>query len=63
MSLRFFADHCIPNSLMKVLIDDGHEVLRLREHLPTDSSDLAVIEKAQEMDAILLFNKCCHETL
>jgi hypothetical protein len=30
MGLRFFADHCIPNSVIKGLLDGGHEVLRLR---------------------------------
>ena len=26
MGLRFFADHCIPNSIIKGLLDGGHEV-------------------------------------
>ena len=54
MSLRFFADHCISSSTIKVLQDAGHEVFRLREHIPTDSPDEAVISKAQELDSILI---------
>jgi len=54
MSLRFFADHCIPNSVIKLLIDAGHEVFRLRDHIPADSSDSMVVEKAQGINSILL---------
>ncbi len=54
MNLRFFADHCIPNSIIASLREAGHEVLRLRDHLPTDAEDSLVISKAQELDAILL---------
>ncbi|MFH0811578.1 MAG: DUF5615 family PIN-like protein [Pseudomonadota bacterium] len=54
MSLRFFTDHCVPNSVIQALRDTGHEVFILREHIPQDSDDLAVIAKAQELDAILV---------
>lgn len=54
MSLRFFADHCVPNSVIQNLQESGYEVLRLRDYLPADSSDRLVIAKAQELDAILL---------
>lgn len=54
MSLKLFADYCIPKSVIKSLIDDGYEVLKLKNFLPADSPDVLVIEKAQEMDAILL---------
>ena len=54
MSLRFFADHCVPNSVIQTLLQAGHEILRLRDHIPPDSSDQLVISKAQELDAILL---------
>lgn len=40
MSLRFFADHCIPNSVIKVLIEHGYDVIKLKDVLPTDSPDL-----------------------
>jgi predicted nuclease of predicted toxin-antitoxin system len=32
----------------------GHEVLRLREYLATDSNDTDIISRAQELDSILL---------
>lgn len=54
MSVRFFADHCIPDSVIRLLIDAGHEVFLLRDHMPTDSPDSLVIEKAQVIDAVLL---------
>ena len=54
MSLRFFADHCIPSSVIRMLSKPGHEVFRLRDHISTDSPDPMVIEKAQEIGAILI---------
>jgi predicted nuclease of predicted toxin-antitoxin system len=54
MGLRFFADHCVPNSVIRVLQNAGHQVFVLRENIPLDSSDAVVIVKAQELDAILL---------
>jgi len=41
MSLRFFADHCIPSSVIGALRDAGHEVLVLRDWLPKNSPDPA----------------------
>lgn len=54
MSLRFFADHCISNTVVRALREAGHEVLRLKDHLPVESPDERVIAKAQEVAAILL---------
>jgi predicted nuclease of predicted toxin-antitoxin system len=54
MGLRFFADHCVPNSIMRPLRSLGHEVLRLKDHIPQDSPDSLVISKAQQLNAILL---------
>jgi len=54
MSLRFFADHCISNLIMQALREAGHQVLRLKDHLPQESADPVVIAKAQELDCILL---------
>lgn len=54
MSLRFFTDHCVPNSVTQALRDAGHDVFILREHIPQDSNDAVVIAKAQELDAILV---------
>jgi hypothetical protein len=34
MGLKFFADHCISNSIIQGLLDAGHEVFRLKDHIP-----------------------------
>jgi predicted nuclease of predicted toxin-antitoxin system len=54
MGLRFFADHCIPNSIIQRLLDAGHEVFRLKDHIPIESSDPFVIATAQRLDSILI---------
>jgi predicted nuclease of predicted toxin-antitoxin system len=54
MPLRFLTDHCISNSIIQTLRQANHEVLRLKDFLPTESSDAIVIAKAQEIDAILV---------
>jgi predicted nuclease of predicted toxin-antitoxin system len=54
MSLRFFADHCVPNSAVAALRDAGHEVLVMKEHIAPDSDDPAVLAKAQELNAVLI---------
>ncbi|MCX6844940.1 MAG: DUF5615 family PIN-like protein [candidate division WOR-3 bacterium] len=54
MSLRFFANHCISNAIIEHLRSHGHEVLRLREHIDHDSPDSRVIDKAQQLDVILV---------
>jgi len=54
MPLRFFADHCIANSVIQELQNAGHEVLRLKDHLPIESSDSVVITTAQKLHSILL---------
>jgi len=54
MGLRFFADQCVATSIVEMLRDAGHDVLLLREHIPSDSDDAVVIAKAQEMDAVLV---------
>jgi len=54
MSLRFFADQCVSNSVILGLRDAGHEVFRLRDYARPDSTDQAVISKAQDMDSILI---------
>lgn len=54
MPLRFFADHCIPNSIIQELQDAGYLVLRLKDRIPIESPDLRVLTTAQELDSILL---------
>lgn len=54
--LRFFIDHCVPETVSQELETEGYQVYRLREHLPPDSPDTVVIEKAQVLDAVLVSN-------
>ena len=54
MALRFFADHCISNPIIHALARAGHQVLRLKDHLPVESPDSVVIAKAQQLDTLLL---------
>jgi predicted nuclease of predicted toxin-antitoxin system len=54
MKLRFFADHCIPNSVIQAISSSGYEVFRLKDHILQDSEDSLVIRKAQEINSILL---------
>ncbi len=54
MSLKFFADHCVPNTVIQALRNGGYRVFILREHIPRDSPDPVVIAKAQELNAILV---------
>lgn len=54
MALLFLADHCVSNAIIQTLRDANHEVLRLKDLLPVESSDAVVIAKAHEVGAILL---------
>lgn len=54
MGLRFFADHCVPTSIVQALADAGHDVHRLRDYIPKTSDDSDVIAKSEELDAILV---------
>jgi biotin operon repressor len=49
MPLRFFADHCISNSVIQELRDAGYEILRLKDHIPIESPDGLVLSTAQEL--------------
>lgn len=50
MSLRFFADQCVPGSIIMALREQGHEILRLKDSIPVDSPDPVVIAKAHERE-------------
>jgi predicted nuclease of predicted toxin-antitoxin system len=54
MGLKFFADHCVPTSVIQSMRDAGYQVLRLKDRLPQDSSDPIVISEARELGAILV---------
>lgn len=52
--MKFFADHCVPESVCEVLEKNGHTVIRLRDELPADSPDPMVAKFAQQIEAILI---------
>ena len=52
--LRFFADHCIANSVVESLQRNGHDLIRLGDILPTSAPDIEVIRAAPSERAILL---------
>jgi len=54
MGMRFFADYCISKEIISALEGFGHEVLKLKDFIPPDSSDVVVIAKASELDSILV---------
>jgi predicted nuclease of predicted toxin-antitoxin system len=54
MKLSFFADQCVPGSVIRALHEEGHEILRLKDWIAVDSPDPVVVAKAQELDAVLL---------
>jgi predicted nuclease of predicted toxin-antitoxin system len=54
MKLNFFADQCVPGSIIRALHEEGHEILRIKDSIAIDSPDAVVIAKAHELDAILL---------
>ena len=54
MLLKFFADQCVPRSIIELLKKSGNEVLILEDYIPPVSKDNIVIAKAQELDSILL---------
>jgi predicted nuclease of predicted toxin-antitoxin system len=54
MSLRLFADHCVPSAVIRSLQNAGYEVFVLKQQLSPDSDDAIVLHKAQDLDALLL---------
>ena len=54
MSLNFFIDQCVPNLIGLALRNTGYQVFFLREHIPIDSPDPAVIATAQQFNSILV---------
>ena len=54
MGLRLFTDHCISNFIIQEFLKAGHEVFKLKDHIPVDSSDSTVISTAQNLDSILV---------
>jgi predicted nuclease of predicted toxin-antitoxin system len=52
--VKFFLDHCVPNLVAAMLAEATHEVVRLRDAMPTDSPDQAVLQRAGDLDAVLI---------
>jgi predicted nuclease of predicted toxin-antitoxin system len=52
--IRFFVDHCVPESVAKVLESHGREVIRLRTKTAPDSPDSLVAAVAEANDAVLV---------
>lgn len=52
--MKFFADHCVTESVCHALEQRGHKVIRLRNELPTDSPDPLVAKYAEHIEAILI---------
>ena len=52
--MTFLFDHDVPDDLSYLLQQLGHEVSLLRQHLPKDASDPAVLRFAHENDFLLV---------
>jgi predicted nuclease of predicted toxin-antitoxin system len=52
--VRFLLDHDVPEDLNYLLKQLGHDVTLLREAMPKDSSDEAVLQFAYERGCVLL---------
>ena len=61
--LRFFIDHCVPESVSKALEGAGHEVIRLRMELAEDAPDPLVAAVSQMHGAILVSHDSDFRTL
>jgi Domain of unknown function (DUF5615) len=54
LRLKFLTDNCVPDSVRRVLTEAGHELIRLRDVLPTNSPDPLVASVAELNEAILV---------
>jgi predicted nuclease of predicted toxin-antitoxin system len=54
LRLKFLTDNCVPDSVARELEKAGHEVIRLRDVIPTNSPDPVVATVAEVNDAILV---------
>ena len=54
MALTFFADHCIPRSVVRAFEAKGFQVAILGDHVATNAPDEVVIAKAQELSCVLI---------
>jgi predicted nuclease of predicted toxin-antitoxin system len=52
--MRLFVDHCVPESVPKMLEERGYTVIRLREKTAPDSPDSLVAAVAEANNAVLV---------
>jgi predicted nuclease of predicted toxin-antitoxin system len=52
--MRLFIDHCVPDSVPKMLEEYGYTVIRLREKTAPDSPDSLVAAVAEANNAVLV---------
>jgi predicted nuclease of predicted toxin-antitoxin system len=52
--VRFLLDHDVPEDLIYLLEELQHEVVSLRDVLPTEADDAVVLESAYARDWILM---------
>jgi predicted nuclease of predicted toxin-antitoxin system len=52
--IKFFIDHCVPDSVGRALRDSGHEVILLREQLAPNSPDPLVAAVAEMNEAVVV---------
>ena len=54
LSIKFFVDHCVPDSVGRVLREAAHEVILLRERIAKDSPDPLVAAVSEMNGAVLV---------
>lgn len=54
LAIRFFVDHCVPDSVGRLLRDAGYEVILLRERIAQDSPDPLVAAVSEMSGAVLV---------
>ena len=52
--IRFFIDHCVPDSVGRALAEAGHEVVLLREQLAPDAPDPLVAAVSEMHHPVLV---------
>jgi predicted nuclease of predicted toxin-antitoxin system len=52
--MRFFLDNCVPDSVGRLLLERGHEVIFQRDAIAPDAADKLVAFASAENDAILI---------
>ena len=53
-TMRFFVDHCVPESVAKLLEESGYQAIRLRDRTAPDSPDALVAAVSEANNAVLV---------